>query len=229
MAGTLFIVATPIGNMQDITLRALETLKAVDLILAEDTRRTGLLLHYYDITTPMLPFHEHNENQKEDGVIEKLRNGLSIALVSDAGTPLISDPGFKLVRRATQEGLTVTSIPGPSAALTALSSSGLPTDKFLFIGFLPEKQGKRQTVYEQLKPLVSDEEYPLKATVILYESPYHLRKTLEEMLNVFGDIHIVIARELTKIHEEIFRGRLSDALTHFKNPKGEFVILLYRR
>lgn len=226
--GTLFIVATPIGNLQDITFRAVEVLKTVDVILAEDTRHTGLLLNHYSISTRMLPFHEYNEQQKEDEVIEKLKNGLSIALVSDAGTPLISDPGFKTVRRCVSEGIPVQAIPGPSAATAALSVAGLPSDKFLFIGFLPEKAGKRQKLLEQIKIAIKsdDAENHLRATVILYESPYHIQRTLGEIQAAFGDISVVICRELTKIHEETFHGTVQEALAHFKNPKGEFVVLI---
>lgn len=276
-AGTLFIVATPIGNMQDITLRAVETLKTVALILAEDTRRTGQLLQHFRIQKPMVSFHEHNENQRQDEVIEKLQQGLSIALVSDAGTPLVSDPGYKLVRSCIENGIKVEAIPGSTAAIAALTVSGLPPDKFLFLGFLPEKQGKRQRILKHLQLLferseaesrTSDEvsgnvssrlglprlptqsslksdhlqasssvrsplarrineqtEDRLKATIIIYESPYHLKKTLAELESIFGNIPIVICRELTKLHEEIYRGSIEEALNHFQNPKGEFVIL----
>lgn len=262
--GMLSIVATPIGNLQDITFRAIETLKNADLILAEDTRRTGLLLQHYSIKTPMLPFHEYNEKQRETDVIQRLLQGQRIALVSDAGTPLVSDPGFKLVRSCIENGIKVEPIPGPSAAITALTVSGLPPDKFLFIGFLPEKPGKRRRLLEALNPFchsisvipdlvgnlspkkatadprsphseamgLREDDKPedsdksvLKTTIILYESPYHLLRTLKEMQEIFGDIPVVIARELTKIHEEIFRGSIAQALAHFKSPKGEFVIL----
>lgn len=252
-SGTLFIVSTPIGNMQDITLRALETLKSVDLILAEDTRRTGQLLQHFSINKPMLSFHEHNENQRADEVLAKLKEGHSLALVSDAGTPLVSDPGYKLVRSCIENGIKVESNPGPTAAIAALTVSGLPPDKFLFIGFLPEKQGKRQRLLESIKdlffergrhdrveksmaevldstPLRSNNknEYfapGLKATIILYESPYHLKRTLDEIQATLGNIPIVICRELTKMHEEVFRGSIEEAIHRFQNPKGEFVLL----
>lgn len=267
-SGSLFIVATPIGNMQDITLRALEILQSADLVLAEDTRRTGQLLSHYNIHKPMLSFHDHNENQRMAEVIEKLKAGQTLALVSDAGTPLVSDPGYKLVRECIAKGIKVESIPGPSAAIVALTVSGLPPDKFLFIGFLPEKQSKRQKLLKSLIPIChsspsvtppssvipvqtgnfqdkshadprlrgednkSGDETGIKATIILYESPYHLKKTLAELESTFGDIQVVICRELTKMHEETFRGTVEEALAHFlpagrhgQNPKGEFVIL----
>lgn len=247
--GTLFIVATPIGNMQDITLRALETLKTVDLILAEDTRRTGQLLNQFTINKPMKRFDDFVKNKGLADIISLLKSGQNLALVSDAGTPLISDPGFKLVREAAAQGITVNSIPGASAALTALTTAGLPSDKFLFIGFLPEKPGKRRKLLVSLLPFCHSgvatttiesspspntkdpitsfqDDSPIKATIIIYESPYRLQKTLTELLEIYGDIPIVICRELTKLHEETFRGPISKAQTHFKQPKGEIVILI---
>lgn len=255
--GTLFIVSTPIGNLQDITLRALETLQHADLILAEDTRHTGLLLHHYNIAPQMLPFHEYNEKHRENDVIGRLAKGKNIVLVSDAGTPLVSDPGYKLVRACIEHNIKVEAIPGACAAITALTVSGLPPDKFLFIGFLPEKSGKRRRLLESLLPFChstpvipdllanlpqikaklapkqrlhneakDDDKSVLKTTIILYESPYHFLRTLKELQDIFGDIPIAVARELTKIHEEVFRGTISEALGHFKNPKGEFVLLI---
>ncbi len=224
--GTLFIVATPIGNLQDITLRALETLKNVDLILAEDTRHTSLLLNHYTIQKPILSFHEHNEQARAVEVVAKLQAGQSIALVSDAGTPLISDPGYKLVRLCIQSGIPIDGLPGPTAAIMALMLSGLPPDKFLFLGFLPQKPGKRQKVLENIRPFLHNSSANgLQTTVIIYESPHHLGRTLSDMQLIFGDITIVVCRELTKIHQEIFRGSVSEVINHFVHPKGEFVVL----
>lgn len=235
MTGTLYIVATPIGNLEDITIRAIKTLLSVDGIACEDTRKTGMLLKLlqekYSQFIPeqrserarLIPYHEHNEFRTLPEIITALKNGLRIAQVSDAGTPGISDPGFRLVREAILQGIKVESIPGPSAALSALISSGQPTDKFLFLGYPPHKGGKRQQLYEAVK---KSEEY-VKATIILFEAPHKLVKTLEELLQAFGDIDIVITRELTKVHEEIRREKISDSLHHFKKqtPKGEFVLV----
>lgn len=233
--GTLYIVATPIGNLEDISLRALKTLFNVDLIACEDTRRTGLLLERLvtefaenpaDKRKPqLLSYYEQNELQRIPEIITLLKAGKTVALVSDAGTPLISDPGFKLVREASQEGIKVVSLPGASSILTALTTSGLPTDKFTFVGYPPHKSGHRQTFYEHIKASQS----VLKTTVILFEAPHKLRKTLEEMQAVFGDVEIVITRELTKIHEEIRHEKISAALIHFKKtaPRGEFVLLFH--
>jgi len=240
-SGILSIVATPIGNLEDITIRAIKTLLTADGIACEDTRKTGFLLQHirdvyhrlvYDThevvgqkrrEQRLISYHEHNEHQRIPEIITALKNGLNIALVSDAGTPGISDPGFRLVRECITQGIRIESIPGPSAAISALVSSGLPTDKFLFLGYPPHKGGKRQQLYEAVK---KSEEY-VKATVILFEAPHKLVKTLEELQSVFGDIDIVIARELTKMHEEIRREGISSALDHYKNvsPKGEFAIL----
>lgn len=215
---SLFIVATPIGNLKDITLRAIETLKSVDYILCEDTRVTGRLLNEYSIGKRMVGFNDFNEESKIAQIISDLSSGLSIALVSDAGTPLVSDPGFKLIRQAGAAGIKIESIPGPTAAIVALTVSGLPTDKFLFLGFLPKKDGKRLELLKNAKDATSS----VKSTVIIYESPFRVLKTLEQIKEVFGDIEIVVARELTKMHEEVYRGRISS----FKmNLKGEFVIL----
>lgn len=221
--GTLYIVSTPIGNLQDITLRALETLKMVDLICAEDTRHTGILLHHYGIKKPLLSYQEYNELQRIPEILDRLKSGQNIALVSDAGTPTISDPGFKLVREAIHQGSPVVSIPGPSSILTALASSGLPTDKFLFLGYLPKKSGHRLKLLHDLSLITQT----IKLTAIFFEAPHRLLKTLEELKEVFGDIDIVICRELTKIHEEIRREKILESIKHFEevNPKGEFTIL----
>ncbi len=220
--GTLYVVATPIGNLQDITIRAIEILQSVDGIACEDTRKTGNLLKTLQINKPdLISYYEQNELQRIPEIITALKNGLNIALVSDAGTPTISDPGFKLVRLCIQEGIRVESIPGPSSVISALVSSGLPTDKFLFIGYPPKKEGHRKKLFTDLFAL------SIKTTIILFEAPHRLVKTLGELQEVFGDIEVVIAKELTKIHEEIRRETISSSLLHFEktNPKGEFVIL----
>lgn len=220
---TLYIVSTPIGNLKDITLRTLEALKLVDYILCEDTRVTGRLLHTYEIDKKMVSFNEFNEEAKTPQVISDLLSGSSIALVSDAGTPLISDPGYKLVREAIKNGIDVRSIPGPSAVIAALTVSGFPPDKFLFIGYPPKKEGKKKELFEKIK--VNSEN--VKATVILYESPFRLLKTLNTIYEVFGDIDVCVCRELTKMHEEIKRGKTSDLIKGFldTSPKGEIVVL----
>jgi len=223
--GNLYIVATPIGNLQDITLRAVEILKNVDTIVCEDTRKTGILLKSLNIENKhLISYYEQNELKRIPEIVNALKNGLNIALVSDAGTPTISDPGFKLVRECVKENIKVESIPGASAAISSLVSSGLPTDKFIFVGYPPKKEGHRKKFFENIFKSIKI----LKSTVIIYEAPHKILRTLEEMKEVFGDIEIVVARELTKIHEEIRREKISDSIAHFKknNPKGEFVILL---
>jgi len=219
--GTLFIVATPIGNLKDITLRAVEILKTVDLIAAEDTRRTKILTSHYGITTSLTSYFEHNKIKKADFLIRLLKEGKNIALVSDAGTPGISDPGFVIIKRALEEGVTVVPIPGPAAFLTALSVSGLPTNKFAFEGFLSNKSSQRK---KRLKELSGEER-----TIIIYESPHRLLKTLADLLEVMGDIHIVCARELTKKFEEIRREKVGESIRHFTNTKilGEFIIMFH--
>lgn len=215
----LHIVATPIGNLEDITIRAIETLKNVDMIASEDTRHSGILLKKYDINTPQTSFHAFSDDRKINGLIEDLKAGKNVALISDAGTPGISDPGYVLIKRAVEEGIQVVPIPGPSAFLTALSASGLPVNQFIYLGFLPQKKG-RQKLLDSLK-----EE---KRTVVFYESPHRILKTLQELEIKFADRKIVIGRELTKIHEEFFRGTPAEATKHFsdKKPKGEFVVML---
>lgn len=221
--GTLYLVATPIGNLEDITFRAIKTLKSVDLVLAEDTRRGGILLRHFGIEKPQFSFFEGNEVRRIPEILARLRSGENIALVTDAGTPLISDPGFKLVRQIIREGLEVDSIPGPSVVLTALTISGLPTDKFLFLGYLPKSIGKLTKTLLNFKKIRQIQ----KITVILFESPHRLLKTLEEIGNNFGDIEIVICRELTKIHQEVRREKTSQAINHFRktHPKGEFTLI----
>ncbi|MDP2638446.1 MAG: 16S rRNA (cytidine(1402)-2'-O)-methyltransferase [Candidatus Levybacteria bacterium] len=225
--GTLYIVATPIGNLQDITLRAIKILQSVDVIACEDTRKTGILLQEILLAEGNKPrlisYYEQNELQRIQEIISALKDNIDIALVSDAGTPTVSDPGFKLVRECIKEGIRVESIPGPSSVISSLASSGLPTDKFLFLGFLPKKPGHR---VDALKNAQESIKYT-KATIIFFDGPHHIVRTLEEVKEVFGDIDIVICRELTKIHEEIRREKISASIDHFNKvlPKGEFVIL----
>jgi len=218
--GTLYIVATPIGNLSDVTLRALDTLKAVDVIACEDTRQTAKLLHHHDIRRPLVSLHEHNERSRTPGLIERLKAGQSVALVCDGGTPLISDPGWWLVHQAVEERLPVAWIPGASALIGGLVLSGLPTDRFVFEGFLPAKPGARHRRLEALK----DEE----RTIVLYESPHRLLKTLHEIQDTLGDVSMVCVRELTKHFEEVRRGRVSELVAHFEQhaPRGEFVLVL---
>jgi len=215
----LHIVSTPIGNLEDITLRAIRTLKECDYIAAEDTRHSQILLQKYEIKKPTISFHAFSDERKLQELIELLQQGKNIALVSDAGTPGISDPGYVLIRAAIQNQIKVVPIPGPAAFLTALSASGLPTHQFLYLGFLPLKKG-RQTLLESLTQE--------KRTIVFYESPHRLLKTLAELEQKFGERPIVIGRELTKIYEEFFRGTAKEAYQYFtqKPPKGEFVIML---
>jgi 16S rRNA (cytidine1402-2'-O)-methyltransferase len=204
MAGILYIVATPIGNLDDITLRALRVLKEVDVIAAEDTRHTRILLSHYDIHTPLTSYHEHNEKTKAQELVAQLRQGQNIALVSDAGTPAISDPGFRLVVEALRAGIQIVPIPGPSALIAVLSASGLPTDRFVFEGFLPAKKRQRR---ERLQALRGEQR-----TLIFYEAPHRLKDALEDMHQALGDRHAVLAREVSKIHEEFRRGSISELL-----------------
>lgn len=216
----LYIVSTPIGNLKDITLRAIEVLKSVDLIAAEDTRHTKILLSEYQINTPLTSYFEHNEKAKAENLFRQLKEGKNIALVTDAGTPGISDPGYRLVSLAKENGIPMTVIPGPTALIAALSLSGLPTDSFIFAGFLPVKSGGRRKVLESFK----DE----SRTVIFYESPHRILKTLEDIKEVLNDPRVVVAREITKKFEEVRSGLASELLAHFEKstPKGEFVVLL---
>ncbi len=219
----LFVVATPIGNKNDITLRALETLRSVDLILCEDTRHSGQLLSQYEIKKPLLSFHEHNEVQRIPEIITKLKSGENIALISDAGTPLISDPGFKLVRSAKDEGLEVKAIPGPSAVTAAISVAGLPSDKFLFVGYLPKSSGKRETLLKKIVELKK----LLPQSLIFYESPHRIEKTLRELKDHFPGSQISLQRELTKIHEEVVTGQIEAVTEQKLSTKGEFTIVVY--
>jgi 16S rRNA (cytidine1402-2'-O)-methyltransferase len=216
----LFIVPTPIGNLEDITFRAIRVLKEVDLILAEDTRTSGKLLKHFEINTHMQSHHMHNEHKTVESVLQKLKAGQSIALISDAGTPAISDPGFLLTRACVNEGLEVDCLPGATAFVPALVNSGLPNDKFIFEGFLPVKKG-RQT---RLKLLAEE-----TRTIIFYESPHKLVKTLGHFCEYFGaERQVSVSRELTKLYEETIRGTAKEVLTHFQNksPKGEIVIIV---
>jgi len=244
--GTLYVVSTPIGNLADITIRAVKTLFSVDIILCEDTRRTGLLLQelkkrYGYVLQQFNPaerdfallnnltirqlirYDDHTEQKITHVLVEALMSGKSVALISDAGTPLISDPGYVLVREARKRGITVTSVPGPSALLAALTSSGFPADKFFFLGYPPEKQSNRRKLFfclfQCFKVLKQN------PTVIMYCAPHKLVRTLEDMKTVFGDTEIVINRELTKVHEEYWRGSIVQAIQHFADTKGEIVIL----
>jgi 16S rRNA (cytidine1402-2'-O)-methyltransferase len=219
-SGTLFIVPTPIGNLADITLRALEVLKSADYILAEDTRTSGKLLSHYGITTPRRPYHMHNEHRALAGILKDLSEGSTIALISDAGTPGISDPGFLLARAGREAGIRVECLPGATALIPALVNSGFPSDRFVFEGFLPPKKG-RQTRLNLLKEETR--------TVIFYESPHKLIKSLEQFGEHFGtDRRISVSRELTKLFEETVQGTIEHVLQHFMQnpPKGEFVIVL---
>ncbi len=219
-SGTLYLVSTPIGNLEDITLRALRILKEVDLIAAEDTRQTRRLLTHYDIQTPLTSYFEGNQRVKCGKLIERMKTGERIALVSDAGTPIISDPGYPLLRGCIAAAIPVIPIPGASAVITAASVSGLPLHNFIFEGFLSPKSGKRK---RQLGVLVDEER-----TLIFFESPHRLCRFLEDVLEVMGERDIVVTRELTKRFEEIFRGRVGEALERFREtePRGEFTVLI---
>jgi len=218
--GTLYIVPTPVGNMEDMTLRAIRILKEVDLVLAEDTRTSGILLKHFDIKNQLMSHHKFNEHGTSTGIVQRLLAGQNIALISDAGTPGISDPGFFLVREAVRAGVEVQTLPGATAFVPALVSSGLPCDRFAFEGFLPQKKG-RQTKLESLR----DEQ----RTMIFYESPYRLVKTLQQFAEVFGlERPVSVCREISKVHEESVRGSLQEVIAHFTEhaPKGEIVIVL---
>ncbi|HET7007554.1 MAG TPA: 16S rRNA (cytidine(1402)-2'-O)-methyltransferase [Candidatus Binatia bacterium] len=220
MPGILYIVPTPIGNLEDITLRALRVLKEVELIAAEDTRHTRNLLAHFGIKTALTSYHEHNERNKSRSLVERLKSGASIALVSDAGTPAISDPGYRIVVDAIEAGLQVIPLPGASALTTALSASGLPTDRFLFEGFLPAKPQERKVKLQALRSET--------ATLVFYEAPHRLTDSLADMLKIFGDREIAMARELTKVHEEFRRGKLSEIVGPLDDHeiKGELVIVV---
>ena len=217
-AGILFLVATPIGNLEDISLRAVRVLREADLIAAEDTRHTAKLLHHYDIRRPTSSLHEHNEQEKVPALVGRLRGGARIALVTDAGTPAVSDPGYRLVRAAIDAGIRVEAIPGPSAVLAALVVSGLPTDSFVFAGFPPPKASARRVWFEALK----DE----RRTLVFFESPHRIRETLDAALGALGDREASVGRELTKLHEEVIRGPLSVVLARLGDPRGELTVVV---
>jgi 16S rRNA (cytidine1402-2'-O)-methyltransferase len=218
--GTLYVVATPIGNLEDITLRALRVLKEVDLVACEDTRRTRGLLTHFGIHAPVTSYFEHNKVAKGEVLLRALREGKSVALVTDAGTPGISDPGFLLVRAARDAGIHVAPVPGPSAVIAALSAAGVPADRFVFDGFLPVKPGRRLHRLEALRAL--------EMTIVCYESPHRILASLEAIAQVFGDIEIVVARELTKQFEEILRGTPARLRDHFAEGevRGEFTLVI---
>ncbi len=213
----IYIVATPIGNLEDITLRALRVLKEVDYILCEDTRRTGILLKHHGIRKKMVSFNDHNRDRRLSLVLKDLEKGVDIALVSDAGTPIISDPGYKLIKECIKRGIEVTSVPGASSVINAIVLSGLPPDKFYFAGFLPRKKGKRKKELEFIKEL--------PCTTILFESPERIENLMEELEVLIPDREVVILREMTKIYEERIAGRPSE-LKGIKKPRGEIVVLI---
>ncbi len=219
----LYVVATPIGNLGDITLRALETLKDVDLVAAEDTRHSGILLKHYQITKPLISYHEHNEAMRTAQLVERLAAGEKIALITDAGTPGVSDPGARLIRECVKRGLDFTIIPGPSSILTALVGSGFPAEKFFFGGFLPIKSGQRE---RELRVAADRDE-----TSIYFESPYRLTKTLKASIDILQDRQLCVARELTKKFEEFRRGTAAELLAHYEThpPKGEIVLIISGR
>lgn len=237
-SGALYVVATPIGNLDDITIRAIKILLSVDGVACEDTRKAGQLLkilreryaHMVENVVQvkdqrLISYYEQNELQRIPEIAVALKNGLNIALISDAGTPAISDPGFKLIRECLKGDIRVESVPGPSSVISAIVSSGLPTDKFLFVGYPPRKPGNRMKFLQGIKHSQSE----LRSTIIMFEAPHKLRKTLDELFGVFGDVEITLARELTKVHEEVKNKKISAWLTHFEKatPKGEFVLLFH--
>jgi 16S rRNA (cytidine1402-2'-O)-methyltransferase len=220
MSGSLYVIATPIGNLEDITLRALRLLGEVDLIACEDTRHTRKLLSHYQISTPTISYHEHNERERSLELIDRLKSGASVALVSDAGTPLVSDPGFHLVREAIAHGIAVVPVPGPSALVAALAASGLPTDEFYFAGFLPSKASQRRA---RLAGLAG-----IRATLVFYEAPHRIKATLTDARAALGNRLCVVARELTKLHEEFIRGTLDEVMQTLPegDVRGELVLLV---
>lgn len=238
--GTLYLVATPIGNLDDITIRAIKTLFSVDYIACEDTRKTGQLIKNLEAKIQnsdlfirnlniskkpkLISYYDEIESTKIPDIISLLAKDKNVALVSNCGTPLISDPGFKLIKESIKKEVKIISIPGPSSVLVALTSSGLPPDKFLFLGFLPAREGKRKKLLSELFLYLSKYN-SIFPTVIFFESPHRLKASLSDLKEVFGDINVVIARELTKLHEEIYKSKISCALRYFSSPKGEMIVL----
>ncbi|HEX8748042.1 MAG TPA: 16S rRNA (cytidine(1402)-2'-O)-methyltransferase [Pyrinomonadaceae bacterium] len=223
MAGTLYLVSTPIGNLEDITLRALRVLKEVSVIACEDTRHTRVLLEHYGIKTKLTSYHEHNERERAEELGARLKDGESIALVSDAGTPAISDPGFRLARVAAERGAQVVPVPGATAFVAALVASGLPTDEFFFGGFLPARSTQRRARFSQVRAIPS--------TLLFYEAPHRIAESLRDAREILGEREAVVARELTKLHEEFMRGRLSELAEHFTGEaaRGEMVVVIDRQ
>lgn len=219
----LYLVSTPIGNLKDITFRSLEILQLIDAIICEDTRRTAILLQHYRLKKPLMILNDYNEAQQIPNFLNKLQNGQNLALVSDAGTPLISDPGYKLVRACLEQNIPVDSLPGPSSILTALTLSGLPPDKFFFLGYLPEKPGKRIELLKKL-PAIS---HTLHTTFIAFIAPHKLKKTLEDIQQTLGNIEVILAHELTKMHQSVQKRLTNEWLKQFEKqkPKGEYVLL----
>jgi 16S rRNA (cytidine1402-2'-O)-methyltransferase len=221
VSGSLFLVATPIGNLEDLTFRAVRTLREVDLIACEDTRHTRRLLDHYNIEKPTISYYEHNESDRSESLVERMLTGANIAVVSDAGTPLISDPGYRLVAAAIRAGIRVIPIPGPSAILTALTASGLPTDSFYFGGFVSQKQGARRKMLESLADL--------DCTLVFYEAPHRILETLEDIAEIYGERQMVLTRELTKIHEEFLRGTALALIRNLRERgtvKGEITLVI---
>ena len=221
MVGRLYIVPTPIGNLEDITLRALRVLNEVDLIAAEDTRHTRHLLNHFGIATPLTSYHEHNEREKAAPLVERIKNGTNIALVSDAGTPAIADPGFRLVAAAVAAGIEIVPLPGASALATVLSACGLPTDRFFFAGFLPAKKSERRARLGALGEQT--------ATLVFYDAPHRLRETLDDLQQSLGDRELVVAREVSKVHEEFLRGKISQIAAELagREVKGEITLVVH--
>lgn len=218
MEGKLYVVATPIGNLDDITLRAINTLKEVDIIIAEDTRHSLKLLNHLNISKPLISYHRHNEEIKKDMIINKIKEGNNIALISDAGTPVVSDPGEVIVKEALKENIQVIPIPGACALITALMGAGVSTKKFLFLGFLSLNKKLRKKELEKIEKEES--------TVILYEAPHKIKNTLNDLEKYVGKRNIVVARELTKIHEEFIKGTIEEVINQIENPKGEYIIII---
>lgn len=214
----LTLVPTPIGNLKDITLRALEVLKSVDAIICEDTRRTSLLSNHYQINKPLIVLNDYNEARTFPQIIDRLKSGENLALVSDAGTPLISDPGYKLVRECIAQEIQIDSLPGPSSVIVALTLSGLPPDKFTFLGYLPEKSGHRTKTLKDLTPNI---------TYIIFIAPHKLLRTLQDMEQILGDIEVTLAHELTKIHQSVESKKITEWLKTLKKPKGEYIALFH--